>query len=156
MRRKDKQVTDLEVISGIINNSQVCRLGLAKDNVPYVVPVSFGYDHDAIFFHTAKNGRKIEYFEANNRVCFEFEDRVQVLADETVPCQWSFSFRSVIGFGTVCELVDEGEKRDGLNRIMQEYSGREWPIDPKRMQGVRVWKIVIESMTGKQSKDQFS
>jgi nitroimidazol reductase NimA-like FMN-containing flavoprotein (pyridoxamine 5'-phosphate oxidase superfamily) len=32
-------------------------LGLAKDNSPYIVPVSFGYDGDAIYFHTTKKER---------------------------------------------------------------------------------------------------
>ena len=40
------------------------------------MPVSFGYDGAALYFHTAPKGRKIDFIEANNRVCFEFEANV--------------------------------------------------------------------------------
>ena len=58
MRRTDKEITDQDLISRVIQNAQVCRLGLARDNIPYILPVSFGYDGKAIYFHTAKEGRK--------------------------------------------------------------------------------------------------
>ena len=48
MRRTDKEITDPKLISQIIENAQICRLGLAKDNIPYVLPVSFGFDGTAI------------------------------------------------------------------------------------------------------------
>jgi nitroimidazol reductase NimA-like FMN-containing flavoprotein (pyridoxamine 5'-phosphate oxidase superfamily) len=78
MRRKDKEVTDQELISRIIRSCQVCRLGLAKDDAPYIFPVSFGYDGTAIFFHTAREGKKIDYINANSVVCFEFEHGVHL------------------------------------------------------------------------------
>ena len=59
MRRTDKEIRDQELIARVIQNAQVCQLGLARDNIPYIRPVSFGYDGKAIYFHTAKEGRKI-------------------------------------------------------------------------------------------------
>ena len=155
MRRADKEITEKALISQIIDNSQVCRLGLAMGNTPYILPVSFGYDGRAIYFHTAKEGRKIVFMAANNRVCFEFEHGVQLIRHDSIPCKWSFSFQSVIGYGTVWELTDITEKLEGLNHIMRHYSGREWPISAKDIENIRVWKIAIESLTGKQSKDKF-
>jgi len=43
----------------IIRGSHVCRIALAIDNMPYIVPVSFGYDGESIYLHTAKEGKKI-------------------------------------------------------------------------------------------------
>ena len=155
MRRTDKEITESVLISQIIEACHVCRLGLANNNIPYVLPVSFGYDGKAIYFHTAKEGRKIVFMAANNRVCFEFEHEVQLVRHDSSPCKWTFSFQSVIGYGTVVELVDVTEKIEGLNHIMRHYSGREWPIVAKDAEDIRVWKIAIESLTGKQSKDKF-
>ncbi len=154
MRRTDKEITDPKLISQIIEQAQICRLGLAKDNLPYVLPVSFGYDGAAVFFHTAKEGRKIEFMSANAQVCFEFEHGVQLLRNDTNPCKWTFSFQSVVGYGTVRELPELAEKRDGLNHVMRHYSGREWPFTADDLDRIRVWKIAIESLTGKQSKDK--
>ena len=155
MRRTDKEISERALMSQIIDHAQVCRLGLAMDNTPYILPVSFGFDGNAIYFHTAKEGRKIVFLAANNRVCFEFEHGVQVVRHDSSPCKWTLSFQSVIGYGTVLELTEPTEKLDGLNHIMTHYSGRGWPISAKDAEDIRVWKIAIESLTGKQSKDKF-
>jgi nitroimidazol reductase NimA-like FMN-containing flavoprotein (pyridoxamine 5'-phosphate oxidase superfamily) len=42
MRRGDREVTDLATIHAIVRACLVCRVGLAVDGEPYVVPVSFG------------------------------------------------------------------------------------------------------------------
>jgi len=67
MRRHDREITNRQEIDAIIRSALVCRIALAAGDEPYVVPVSFGYDGDAIYIHTAKSGRKIEFIEANNR-----------------------------------------------------------------------------------------
>jgi hypothetical protein len=154
MRRKDREITERGLIDQTIRKSAVCRLGLAKDNIPYVVPVSFGYDGEAIYFHSAQEGKKIEFIQANNRVCFEFEGDVRLLADESSPCNWTFSYQSVIGNGRVVELTDVQEKTSALELIVRQYSPRQAPFEASRVGAVRVWKIEIESMTGKQSKDK--
>jgi hypothetical protein len=152
VRRVDKEITAVEAIVEVIRQCQVCRIGLAKDNLPYIVPVSFGYVEGAIYFHTAvSNGMKIEYISSNSTVCFEFEHNVQVVAHDQKPCDWSFTFQSVIGFGQVLEMKTDEEKRKGLGCIMAQYSKEKWDFNNIPLTGVKVWKIVIESMTGKQS-----
>lgn len=155
MRRTDKEITDHGIIARIIENSQVCRLGLAKDNIPYVLPVSFGYDGSALYFHTAREGRKIDFIAANPYVCFEFEHDCRVVPHEKNACNWTASFRSVIGYGTVHELLGPSEKAEALQRIMEHYaSSRDWSFDGAAIAATRVWKIAIESISGKQSKDK--
>ena len=154
MRRRDKEITSRREIDAIIRSALVCRIALADGTEPYVVPVSFGYDGEAIFIHTAKSGRKIEFFEANSRVCFEFEDNVSLQTDDRDACKWSFEFESVIGYGTITELETAEDKSRGLNEIMLHYSGREWDIDEQATATTRVWRIEIESVTGKRSHEK--
>lgn len=154
MRRVDKEIRDPEIISQIISQSQVCRLGLAKDNVPYIVPVSFGYDGTALYIHTARTGRKIEFIEANPHVCFECEQGVALKPHDRDPCHWTFSFQSVIGYGVIRELTDPVEATAALQLIMGQYSERQWSFTEESIAPLRVWKIMIESVTGKQSKDK--
>ena len=155
MRRKDREIKNPEIISNVIKHSEVCRLGMAKDNQPYVIPISFGYDGEAIYFHSAVNGKKIDYFEANNKVCFEFEHGVKLLPDDETPCDWSFSFQSVIGFGKIHELQTDEEKISGLEHIIRQYSDRNWDFSDRKLNNLRVWKIEIQEITGKQSKDKL-
>jgi nitroimidazol reductase NimA-like FMN-containing flavoprotein (pyridoxamine 5'-phosphate oxidase superfamily) len=154
MKRRDKVITSRDEIDAIIRAARVCRIAMANHNEPYVVPVSFGYDREALYIHTAKTGRKIDFIEANNRVCFELEAKVALQIDARDPCAWTFAFESVIGFGTIVELDTAVEKARGLNHIMLHYSGREWDFDEAEIANTRVWRIDIESITGKRSVEK--
>ena len=154
MRRHDKEISTRREIDEIIRAALLCRIAFANGDEPYVVPISFGYDGKALFIHTAKRGRKIEFIENNSRVCFELEANVALKTDEGDACQWTFEFESVIGYGTIIELDSAEEKSRGLNQIMLHYSGREWEIDKAATATTRVWRIDIESVTGKRSREK--
>jgi nitroimidazol reductase NimA-like FMN-containing flavoprotein (pyridoxamine 5'-phosphate oxidase superfamily) len=157
MRRKDKEIQDRDVIDQIIAKAQVCRLGLCKDKMPYIVPVSFGYDGRFIYFHTAAEGMKIEFIASNDRVCFELEYDVRVIPNDAVPCKWTFSFYSIIGFGIVEELSDSDLKAHALNELMKHYSNRDRDLldfDEHLFEKIRLWRVSIDRITGKQSKDK--
>jgi len=151
MRRPDREITSRDEIDAIVRAAQVCRIAFADGNEPYVVPVSFGYDGKALYMHTAKTGRKLDFIAANNRVCFELEAKVSLHRDDHDPCAWSFSYESVIGYGTISELTENDDKARGLNQIVLHYSRREWEIEEAQLATTRVWRIEIESLTGKRS-----
>lgn len=154
MRRSDREITSREEIDAIIEGSEVCRLAFAFADEPYLVPVSFGYDGAALYFHTATSGRKIDCIEANNRVCFEFERNVHLQPGGDIPCAWTFAFESVIGYGTVTELVAPEEKMQGLNEVMLHYSGKAWEYEPSVLTMTRVWRIEMDCVTGKRSEPE--
>ena len=60
MKRQDKEIQNRQLIDEIISQALVCRLGLCRDNQPYVVPLNFGYDGQRLYFHSAQKGMKIE------------------------------------------------------------------------------------------------
>ncbi len=152
MAQTEKLTLDRRVIDHIIRASQVCRLGLAIDGEPYLVPVSFGYDGQALFFHTSKNGRKIEFFERNPRVCLEFENAVRLLRDNPDPCRWSFAYETVIGYGRVSELTELSEMESGLRHVVRHYAGEEVPFLVDKSLNARVWRVTIESLCGKRNR----
>jgi len=152
MRRSDKEITDRAAIDDIIRGCQVCHLGLAVRDEPYIVPISFGYDGAAVFFHTAKTGRKIDMITANPHACVQFERSVELVTDHDDACAWTFSFESAIGFGAVVELVDASDRIHGLNQIMRHYSGRGWEFQGPSLDSTRVWRIDLDTLTGKKSE----
>ena len=154
MRRRDKEVQSRGEIDAIIRDCQVCRLALALENEPYIVPVSFGYDGASLFFHSAESGKKIEFLESNNRVCFEFDHNVKLESDPKTACKWTFFYESVIGYGTVSELTDPAEKTRGLDQIMLHYSGKQWEFNSSLMTRTRVWRIAIDTLTGKRAEEK--
>ncbi len=155
MRRKDREITDRTEIDALLGQTKVCRVAFAVASEPYLVPLSHGYDptSNAIFFHTAGEGKKIECIEANPRVCFEVEGRVEVKEGDERACSWGVRYESVIGFGTIVELVSPEEKRRALACVADQQAGRstEWTMDEKVVSGTRVWRVDIESVTGKRS-----
>lgn len=150
MRRKDKAIDEFAEIEEIVRRSLVCRLGLAEENRPYIVPLSFGFKDNTLYFHSAPEGKKIEILRKNSRVCFEFDLDHEVLVDEKA-CKWGMKYRSVIGFGKAFIVEDIQEKKQGLNAIMEHYSGRTYEYPEAAINNTLVIKIEIESMTGKES-----
>ncbi len=150
MRRKEKEILDREEIESIIKKADVCRLGLSDNNIPYIVPLNFGYRDSCLYFHTPKVGKKIDMIKNNNRVCFELDiDHEVVRADN--PCDWNMNYQSVIGYGRAFLVEDIDEKRLALDVIIEHYSGQTGEYAEKLVDRLAVIKVEIESMTGKKS-----
>jgi nitroimidazol reductase NimA-like FMN-containing flavoprotein (pyridoxamine 5'-phosphate oxidase superfamily) len=150
MRRKDKAIVELAEIELILRTALVCRLGLTDGIRPYVVPLSFGFKNNTLYFHSAPEGKKIEMLRKNSKVCFEFDLDHEVVADEKA-CKWGMKYRSVIGFGKASIVEDIREKKEGLNAILEHYSGGTHDYPEAAVNATIVIKVEIESMTGKQS-----
>jgi nitroimidazol reductase NimA-like FMN-containing flavoprotein (pyridoxamine 5'-phosphate oxidase superfamily) len=150
MRRKDREINDIDLIEDIIRNSLVCRLGMSRDNQPYVVPLCFAYSDNMLYFHSAGEGLKLEILQQNPNVCVEFDIDQEVIQGAT-PCEWGMQYRSVIGFGKASFVEDLEEKRKGLDAIMKHYSGRSFEYVEPAIESTCIIKVAIESMTGKES-----
>ena len=119
MRRKDKEIVDTSTIKDIIEKATVCRLGMAFENKPYIVPLCFGFRDDVLYFHSSLKGQKIDYIRNNSTVCFEF-DLISEPRESEEPCSWGMTYQSVIGFGKAVFIEDESEKHKALNIIMAQ------------------------------------
>ena len=150
MRRKEKEILDREEIESIIRKADVCRLGLSDNNIPYIVPLNFGYRDSCLYFHTPKVGKKIDMIKGNNRVCFELDINHEVVRADN-PCDWNMKYQSVIGYGRAFLLEDIDEKRQALDVIIEHYSGQTGEYAEKLVDRLAVIKVQIESMTGKKS-----
>jgi uncharacterized protein len=150
MRRKDKEVTDRVAMELIIKRSSVCRLGLSDDYRPYVIPICFGFSDNTLYFHSAPEGKKIDILRKNNNVCFEFDiDHEIVSADN--PCNWTMKYRSVVGFGKASIIEGAQEKRGALAIIMEQYSDKSVLDQETNVDHFVVFKVSIDSMTGRVS-----
>jgi nitroimidazol reductase NimA-like FMN-containing flavoprotein (pyridoxamine 5'-phosphate oxidase superfamily) len=122
MRKKDKEIKDKELMESILKRAIICRMGLSENNEPYIVPLNFGYKDNFLYFHSAKEGRKIDMIRKNNNICFEIDIDTKLL-DAEKPCKWSMQYYSVIGFGKAFLVEDLEEKRAALDIIMEHYAG---------------------------------
>lgn len=148
MRRKDRELTDRDAMTAIIDECQTVHLGLAGPDGPYVVPMCFAFDGVAVYLHCAREGRKTDMLREDSRVCLEFSIPDGVKGSD-IASGWSMYYRSVIATGRAEILTGREEKSLALEMIMQKYSGRKWKIDGPRMDGTCVIRVAVESMTGK-------
>jgi len=119
LRRADKEIADRGEIDKILRKATVCRLGLVDNAIPYVVPLSFGYEGNTLYFHSAREGKKVGLLKRNAAVCFEFDVDVEPVRSET-SCGWTMRYRSVIGSGTASFVEDPGAKSAALETIMRQ------------------------------------
>jgi nitroimidazol reductase NimA-like FMN-containing flavoprotein (pyridoxamine 5'-phosphate oxidase superfamily) len=152
MRRKDRNVAEIEHIEQIIRKSDVCRIALADNNIPYIVTMNFGYTggpHPCFYFHCAPEGRKIEMLKKNNYVCFELDTDHELTPGER-GCDWGMKFSSVIGYGRISILKEKDLKIEALNCLMSQYSKRnDFTYDEANLDKITILKLDIEEITGK-------
>ena len=90
MRRKDREVSDFEDIMDIINHCDVCRVVVNDGEFPYIIPMNFGtevVDNQLyLYFHSAKEGKKIDLFKKNNKVTFEMDCEHNIIRQTKKAC----------------------------------------------------------------------
>jgi nitroimidazol reductase NimA-like FMN-containing flavoprotein (pyridoxamine 5'-phosphate oxidase superfamily) len=145
-----KEITDKRRIEKIIKKAKVCRIGLSDNDMPYVVPVIFGYEDNCLYFHSYQQGKKIDILQKNNNICFEVDVDVE-LEKAKKACKWDVKYRSVIGFGKAYFVEELEEKRKAFDIIMAHYSDERFDFPEKKLVKAAVIKIEIESISGKKS-----
>ena len=70
LRRTDKAITDPTTIKAILQDAKFVTLALSINDEPYLATLSHGFDElkNCIYFHCAKEGRKVDIMRANPRV----------------------------------------------------------------------------------------
>ncbi|HPI98048.1 MAG TPA: pyridoxamine 5'-phosphate oxidase family protein [Synergistales bacterium] len=151
MRLKDREITDVKEMESILERGQVCHLGLSMDGQPYVVPMNYGYRDGYLYLHSAPIGQKVDMARKNPRVCFEVDVDVEVFSDPE-PCEWGCRYQSVIGTGWVEFLEKMEDKSEALNVLMEHYAGKSFEFPPQALSRVLVWKVKVDTLTGKKYK----
>lgn len=151
MRRKEMEITDLGEIEGIIERAQVVRLAMCDGDMPYLVPLCFGYQDKTIYIHCALEGKKMDILAKNSNVCFEMDvDHKIEIGDNACAC--SMKYKSVIGTGTARIIDDPSEKSTALDLINQHYCAPTEDYPEALLKVMKVIKVEVREMTGKRSE----
>lgn len=150
MRRKDREITAKDAMLDIITKAQVCYLGMSKGNMPYVIPINFGYCDNTIYFHCALEGEKIDILKINPNVCLVFNIDNKLI--NNVPQDdWSMYYKCVIAYGKIEFIKDINKKQEAINIMFHHYGGVEYPLQKSTLERTMFMKVKIEKMTGKQN-----
>ena len=169
MRRSDKAGTESE---RLLREAPVCRLGFAAighgaeapasaagaagwDGYPYVVPLHFAWDGEALYIHCAREGDKLRRLDQDNRVCIEIDEFAGIVP-ASLPCKVSSRYRSLIAFGRAEEVADPGQKSRALTAIAVKYGGAamaDHTYTAKELEAVTVLRVRPEDLAVKRSGD---
>ena len=151
MRRADKKIKDNRQIDEIIQKANCCRIALVDGNQPYIVPVSFAISTNHLYFHSAKEGRKINILRKNNAVCFEIDTEGEIVEGQRA-CSWGMKYVSVIGFGQAFFIEDNAGKKKALDLLMEKYAGiGSFSYADDELDKIIIIDIKIDKISGKQS-----
>ena len=151
MRKKEKQITDPAEIDIIIQKSKYSVIAMSMDNQPYLVSLSHGYDkkENALYYHCAAKGRKIDYIRSNPNVC------ATIIDDGGYQQECNHHYTSIVIFGKMEFMEDLEDKKHGINILFDHLEDnpdiirkREIKSD-KSYKKVQVLKLTIEELTAK-------
>ena len=150
MRKSQREIKDANEVVNVLARCQTIRLGLYDEKFPYVVPLSFGLEQADgklfVYFHCAKEGKKVNLIAKNNAVCFEADILNGYVKTERSA---TADYQSVIGYG-YAERIFGDEAVHGIELLMEHcgfggFSAKDCVLTDI----VAVYKISVETITGK-------
>ena len=87
------------------------------DGLPYGVPLSFVLTGNAVYFHCATEGQKLDNLMHDRRVCL-----TAVNAPKVLPETLSMAYESVMAFGEARIVYGEAERQAALRLLCEKYA----------------------------------
>jgi uncharacterized protein len=158
-RRRDRAVADEGWIRDLLRRAPIGTLATLADGQPFLNMNLFVYleDEDAVYLHTAKTGRTRTNVDGDGRVCFGVCEMGRLLPADTA-LEMSAEYGGVVVFGKAAVVDDEAEATRALQALVDKYfphlkPGRDYrPIQPEELARTAVYRVRIESWSGKQKK----
>lgn len=151
MRRRKQQLTEAACLEIIEKNTSGILAVCGDGGYPYAVPLSYVYDHGALYFHCARSGHKLDAIRSCDKVSFCIVDQ-----DHVVPQEYTTYFRSVVIFGRARILEQESEIRNAIEKLAVKYYPEDSKTNRDRViereySALCMVRIEIEHMTGKEA-----
>lgn len=152
LQKKEREIRDIEELLAIIKNGKYLTIAMCRDNEPYIVTLSYGYDEvkNAFYFHSRRKGLKYEFIEHNPDVCATvIEDRGYIMNE----C--AHEFRSVIIWGKMCLVNTLEEKKHGMDTLLKHLEEnpdrikQESLFDDRIYKSLEILRLDVTGMDGK-------
>lgn len=91
----------------VLTQLNYAHLAVAKDNIPYVVPVHYAFDGRDLFIYTTE-GKKADIIKVNPEICLQAED-----------VEDNEHWKSVMVSGTAEQITDEDSRQKALDLILK-------------------------------------
>ena len=117
MRRIQKK-TSYDDAREILHQSEYGVLSTTcDDGMPYGVPLSFVLSGNALYFHSAAEGQKLDNILHDRRVCF-----TAIARAITLPDKLSVDYASAMAFGEARIVYGEAERQAAFRLLCEKYA----------------------------------
>ncbi len=116
LQKKEREIKDIQGILSLIKKGKYTSIAMCRNNEPYIVTLSYGYDEvkNALYFHSRLKGLKYEIIKENPQVCATIiEDKGYIMNE----C--AHAFCSVILWGKMYFVETLGEKKHGMDILLK-------------------------------------
>ena len=139
-------------MESVIRECDVCFVGMTgTDDIPYVLPMNFGYAGGIIYLHSAREGDSITRLRQNPNVCIAFYPTGKLVYQHPeVACSYRMRGRSVLAWGKVVFEQDFDRRTEALHILMKHYSDRIFRYARPAVENVNIWRVAVEKMTGRE------
>lgn len=154
--RPNREIISSEDIEQLLKQGKYVTIALCRDNEPYIVTLSYGYDENrkALYFHASNKGLKLEFLSTNPLVCATIIEDGGYIKDEC-----AHAYRSVVFWGKM-KIVDElEEKRHGMSILVNHLETREATIkelllksEDRYYKTMEVLRLDIGEVRGKEGR----
>jgi nitroimidazol reductase NimA-like FMN-containing flavoprotein (pyridoxamine 5'-phosphate oxidase superfamily) len=154
MQKSERQITNPTIISEILINGKHAIIALCNNNEPYIVTLSYGFDEkkNCLYFHTAKQGLKLDFLKVNPVVCGTV---IEDLGYKTNQC--SHAYRSIVFWGILKIINELEEKKYALNILLNHLEKNPSNLKKKYLSNDEIFfnmsllRLDIQEITGKAS-----
>lgn len=173
MRRKDRQMNE-DFGKQVIDKARYGVVSMIdEDGIPHGLPLSIVRYGNNLYFHSAKDGKKVEILKNNPKVSIAFVGHVnipenytkdeldEIVKDESkaaslVSNVFTTEFESAIVKGEAKPVEDEEEKIKAMKLICEKYTPDKMKYFDKAIKAglnrTSVYRIEIEEITAKRKK----
>ena len=149
MRRNRQELPQDEALLLLREGTSGVLAVLDGVDEPYAVPLSYVYHQDKIYFHCAREGRKIDAIARHDKVSF-----CVIAQDQPLPEKFTTLYRSVIVSGRARLITDPDEMRPLLIALGEKYSPGVPGLDQEiasSLHRVAMIEVTPEHITGKEA-----
>jgi uncharacterized protein len=149
VRRKDREITDLNEMRSVLRDTKYVTVALCMDNAPYLISLSHGYDQtkNCLYFHCAPEGKKLVYAKANPNLWG------QAVLDFGVTEECDYAYTSVQFSGKLNLITDLTEKVHAMKVLVYQVSlnpeEKLSKIKPEKLDKTTIGRIDINYISGK-------
>lgn len=172
MRRKDREM-DREFAYSLIDKASFGTLSLRDEDKPYGIPLSLVREGDNLYFHSAKQGKKVELLAHNPYVSVTFvgdtnipelfsqEELEEMARDESkaavlISNVFTTEFASAIVTGRAQLVAEEAERVKAIKLICEKYTPTKMAYFAMALKSglkrMNLYKIQIDEVTAKRKK----